>query len=419
MVKPILFNSEMVRVLEDNHKSMVRLPVKFPSDYNPQWAGYVADGPVLYGPNDIPAAKCPYKPGDILWVRETWCNINKPECEPDYYYYADVKYWEDYYPTEWKWSPSSNMPRDAARIFLRIKSIRAERLRYITDVDAKAEGVNYGVTIEEKWAHSAIERYADLWNRYAKPMPIRENGILVRYESYPFEDTYETRTYRGKPWRVLGNPWVWVIEFEKVNKPEGWPNLLRPWTVLRPDMTSYTLYSAVKPSAPPGCVVLDSEDDFTEEKDTIIENIWDQLEDVPFDEKDDGSLVLAEPWRQFPAGTDREEIWHWFDRKHSKGVHYLLYVRSAGGNPTDENKGGPDMSVMSYDELAKARMRDPELFSKALTIVLDKGRLALAGDPVTDDVELARIINSLATMPTLRLLSFIQLKIPPIAETEN
>ena len=55
-----------------------------------------------------------------------------------------------------------------------------------------------------------------------------------------------------------------------------------------------------------------------------IESIWCSLTDVPFNEDEDGNLVLAEDWRQFTKGTNREEIWHWFDSVYSRGVHYLL-----------------------------------------------------------------------------------------------
>lgn len=58
-----------------------------------------------------------------------------------------------------------------------------------------------------------------------------------------------------------------------------------------------------------------------------IESIWDLLEDVPFDEDEDGNLILAEPFYIFEEGTSREEIWHWFDKVHPKGVHYLLCER--------------------------------------------------------------------------------------------
>lgn len=73
-----------------------------------------------------------------------------------------------------------------------------------------------------------------------------------------------------------------------------------------------------------------------EQRDEELEKLWDELSDVPFDENEDGELVLTEDWYCFDAGTEREEIWHYFDKRHSKGVAYLLY----GGNPapTDTDK---------------------------------------------------------------------------------
>lgn len=67
----------------------------------------------------------------------------------------------------------------------------------------------------------------------------------------------------------------------------------------------------------PNCCLTDRE----------IEILWDELTNVPFDEDADGNLVLAEDWRQFTKGTEREEIWHWFDNAYSRGVHYLLYYK--------------------------------------------------------------------------------------------
>ncbi len=53
--------------------------------------------------------------------------------------------------------------------------------------------------------------------------------------------------------------------------------------------------------------------------------LWDELEVTPFSEGDEGILALEVDWHGFPAGTPREEIWRWFDRRHPKGVAYLLY----------------------------------------------------------------------------------------------
>lgn len=56
-----------------------------------------------------------------------------------------------------------------------------------------------------------------------------------------------------------------------------------------------------------------------------VESLWDTLSDVPFDEDSDGELILAVDWEMFPKGTSRDDIWHWFDEHHSKGVWFLLY----------------------------------------------------------------------------------------------
>lgn len=71
-MKPILFNTDMVRAILDGRKTVTRRVVKFKPGQNPQWTGYIPDGQVLYGSNNIPASKSPYHPGDILYVRETW-----------------------------------------------------------------------------------------------------------------------------------------------------------------------------------------------------------------------------------------------------------------------------------------------------------------------------------------------------------
>lgn len=61
--------------------------------------------------------------------------------------------------------------------------------------------------------------------------------------------------------------------------------------------------------------------------DLLIEKWWDELTDIPFKETMGGHLLLEYDWLLFKAGTEREDIWHWFDKVHSKGVHYLLYER--------------------------------------------------------------------------------------------
>lgn len=62
-----------------------------------------------------------------------------------------------------------------------------------------------------------------------------------------------------------------------------------------------------------------------EEMDRYLQHVWNELSDIPFDETEDTDLVLAIPWWGFEKGTDREDIWHFFDQWHSRGVAYLLY----------------------------------------------------------------------------------------------
>jgi len=62
-------------------------------------------------------------------------------------------------------------------------------------------------------------------------------------------------------------------------------------------------------------------------QDKEMESLWEKLEDIPFVEDEEGRLILDsdEPWHNFEPGTEREEIWRYFDKKHSKGISYLLY----------------------------------------------------------------------------------------------
>lgn len=63
-----------------------------------------------------------------------------------------------------------------------------------------------------------------------------------------------------------------------------------------------------------------------EERDRVLERLWSELEDVPMDPDTE---CLEAPFLHFPIGTQREDIWHWFDQRHSKGVVHLLYFRAA------------------------------------------------------------------------------------------
>ena len=137
-MKPILFNTEMVRAILDGTKTVTRRVVKpqpTEQEENPQ---KVTSGNWYF---DIPDRhfggiracvgpyRPPYRPGDILYVRETWAVWSRTEgTAPEIHYKADGEVLPDV-----KWRPSIHMPREAARIFLRVTDVRVERLQEITN----------------------------------------------------------------------------------------------------------------------------------------------------------------------------------------------------------------------------------------------------------------------------------------------
>lgn len=145
--------------------------------------------------------KPPYRTGDILYVRETWCNANKDGFLPDYYYFADTRICEDYDETEWIWRPSIHMPKAAARIWLKVTDVRAERLQDMTLDDF----LNEGVILRP-------EVFNDPENAYLQARDIFK-GI--------WDSTIPKAKLPEYGWDA--NPWVWVIEFERCERPKEKP----------------------------------------------------------------------------------------------------------------------------------------------------------------------------------------------------
>ena len=215
-IKPILVgDTEMVRAILHGRKTCKRRLVKFLPGENPQWTGYIKDGLMLYNGRNEPCIRnAPYHPGDILYVRETfaWCPCwdcglytipdgckhpmvydSKKREHGCYMYRASCG--DNEYPTADTWHPSIHMPKAAARIWLKVTDVRVERLQNITSEQIGREGV------EVEYPHvlnGEEKRYAfsTLWNSTIKKSDI---------------DCYG--------WNA--NPWVWVIEFERCEKPEG------------------------------------------------------------------------------------------------------------------------------------------------------------------------------------------------------
>lgn len=227
-IKPILFNTEMVRAILDGRKTCTRRVIKpQPDEKHTYPLGFVTDstekkevGSFGFAANEygvsIQYVKPPYRyaPGDILYVRETfaWCpcwdcglDIEPGRCsnatakiykEGEYGCYMYRASCEDNeYPSADTWHPSIHMPKEAARIWLKVTDVRVERLQDITSEQISREGV------EVEYPHvlnGEEKRYAfsTLWNSTIKKSDLDRYG-----------------------WDA--NPWVWVIEFERCEKPEG------------------------------------------------------------------------------------------------------------------------------------------------------------------------------------------------------
>lgn len=187
--KPILFNTEMVREILDGRKTQARRVCKGqPQDgvTSPEKMGY----------------KSPYRTGDVLYVRETWCNVNTVEF-PSYFYKADNNRPSDFDLTPWR--PSIHMPKEAARLFLRVTGVRCERLRDITARDAFNEGT--GKLFLEDIAYGDKDYECELDDEY---------GMAREQFAWLWESTLKKGDLERYGW--WANPWVWVIEFERIDR---------------------------------------------------------------------------------------------------------------------------------------------------------------------------------------------------------
>ena len=205
-VKPILFNTDMVKAILDGRKTCTRRLVKFLSGKNPKWTGYIKDGSMLYNGKNEPCIRTqPYQPGDILYVRETWCALPVNEAghmrgHSVYYYKTDG----DLRPEGWRgnWHPSIHMPKEAARIWLKVTDVSVERLQDITEDGAKAEGI---YTPNCRGCNSTFR--CDFWNEGYNEF----DEFMEIWDS-----TIKKSDIDHYGWQA--NPWVWVIEFERCKK---------------------------------------------------------------------------------------------------------------------------------------------------------------------------------------------------------
>lgn len=220
-MKPILFNTEMVRAILDGRKSCTRRIVKGFIPNNAVWGytaftpkgciscrGTFADG---YGEKFF---KLPCKPGDILYVRETWDRFECWNCDGDergncpkepkksvldktcgcYMYRAT-----DEISGDAKWHPSIHMPKEAARIWLEVTNVRVERLRDITGLSVQKEGIE----VEPNECAGKFDFVSELFLLFQRL----------------WDSTIKKSDLDCYGWDA--NPWVWVIEFERCEKPES------------------------------------------------------------------------------------------------------------------------------------------------------------------------------------------------------
>lgn len=220
-IKPILFNTEMVRAILDGRKTCTRRLIKPQPDKKHIYPlGFVTDstekkevGCFGFAANEyggsIQYVKPPYQPGDILYVRETWEHFECCCCEGDehgncyrepqqsalnkscgcYMYRATDEIYGDA-----RWHPNIHMPKEAARIWLKVTNVRVERLQEITIDGIRNEGIS-SMAVHAGDMEIALKEWKNLWNSTIKKTDL---------DSYGWE----------------ANPYVFVIEFIRIDKPE-------------------------------------------------------------------------------------------------------------------------------------------------------------------------------------------------------
>ncbi len=204
-VLPILFNGDMVRAILDGRKTVTRRAVKYKysntemkmrtdkygtrlieiqKNIEGETHGRKPDGSTWHKLLPYVEKNPPYRKGDILYIRETWA-----EWTDGYVYRTWISPFPQpgCYPTT-NWHPSIHMPKEAARIWLKVTGVRVERLQEITTGGCEEEGCWSG-------HNGDIFAFMALWDSVVKKADIDRYG-----------------------WDA--NPWVWVIEFERCEKPE-------------------------------------------------------------------------------------------------------------------------------------------------------------------------------------------------------
>lgn len=243
-MKPILFNTDMVRAILDDRKTVTRraaFPEKdmrpFPrKDYPDGWwfrgRAYASWDDAMRQPQGV-MSLCRYRPGDILYVRETWQyaydydeNERAIEGTGRYLYAADENnpsfdYWimpDGTHRDSMPWRPSIHMPREAARIFLRVADVRVERLQDIADDDCAAEGICAWTKDGKLYKYYLADEEGDYPACKWSECPRTPQAAMKRI----WDSTIKKADRALYGWDA--NPWVWVIELERISKEEAFAN---------------------------------------------------------------------------------------------------------------------------------------------------------------------------------------------------
>ncbi|HCI9591585.1 TPA: hypothetical protein NQF56_002456 [Klebsiella variicola] len=222
----MIFNAEMVRALLDGRKTQTRRPVKFPvhdKNLGCELAGNELAGELSAG-NYLNSAFG--RPGDCIWVRETWQAIydsvdefghveertyapSIPKENDNYWHIVYAEYFgnESREDRGFPWRPAIHMPRWASRILLEITDVRVERLNAISPEDAESEGLE----------RTNFTGFGDEPGLPSYPEPdVYFDPLKKQWKEYPpeaFAGLWES-IYGEEGWK--SNPWVWVIEFKRV-----------------------------------------------------------------------------------------------------------------------------------------------------------------------------------------------------------
>ena len=237
-IKPILFNTEMVRAILDGRKTVTRRVIKprnairakkegykqggyglwiDPSTDNGDKQGHIKD----YSISDMWSTwkwyiehYAPYQIGDILYIRETWREYNGK-----YFFKANEPKEYDDYKTSPKWKPSIHMPKEAARIWLKVTDVHIERLQDITEDDVCKEGAEPLIQCgNEHGTYNADGTLGDMcWNTdECSYCPFIEKSYSELFGKMVWDSTIKKQDIDCYGWDA--NPWVWVIEFERIER---------------------------------------------------------------------------------------------------------------------------------------------------------------------------------------------------------